>query len=75
MNVNKDVFEEKWEQIRTQTQVWWSLFTEDDLKKVEKAPIKLDKYAMMLRVKYGYTHERAKEEIKRRVAELEAKSQ
>lgn len=72
MNVNKDVFEEKWEQIRAQTQVWWSLFTEDDLKKVEKAPIKRDKYAMMLRVKYGYTHERAREEIKRRVAELEA---
>jgi hypothetical protein len=72
MNVNKDVFEDKWEQIRAQTQVWWSLFNEDDLKKVEKAPIKLDKYAMMLRVKYGYTHERARQEINRRVTELEA---
>lgn len=70
MNVNKDVFEDKWEQIRTQTQAWWSLFSEDDLKKVEKAPIKLDKYAMMLRTKYGYTHERARQEINRRVAEL-----
>lgn len=74
MNVTKDIFEAKWEQIRTKTQAWWSLFTEEDLKKVEKAPVKLDKYAMMLRVKYGYTHERAKEEIKRRVAELEAQS-
>ena len=71
MNVNKDVFEDKWEQIRAQTQAWWSLFSEDDLKKVEKAPIKLDKYAMMLRMKYGYTHERARQEINRRVAELE----
>ncbi len=70
MNINKDIFENKWEQIRTQTPVWWSLFTEEDLKKVEKAPIKLDKYAMMLRMKYGYTHERAREEIKKRVAEL-----
>ena len=50
MNVNKDIFEGKWEQIRAQTKVWWSLFTEEDLKKVEKAPIKLDKYAMMLRM-------------------------
>jgi hypothetical protein len=73
MNVNKDVFEDKWEQIRPQTQAWWSLFTEDDLKKVEKAPIKLDKYAMMLRMKYGYSHERARQEISRRVTELEAK--
>jgi hypothetical protein len=72
MKVNKDVFEDKWEQIRPQTQVWWSLFTEDDLKKVEKAPIKLDKYAMMLRMKYGYSHERARQEINRRVTELEA---
>ena len=33
MNVNKDVFEDKWEQIRPQTQVWWSLFTEDILRR------------------------------------------
>lgn len=72
MNVTKDIFEDKWEQIRAQTKVWWSLFSDDDLNKVEKAPIKRDKYAMMLRVKYGYTHERAREEIKRRVAELVA---
>jgi hypothetical protein len=71
MNINKDVFENKWEKIRAQSTVWWSLFTEEDLKKVEKAPIKLDKYAMMLRMKYGYTHERAREEISRRVAEME----
>jgi hypothetical protein len=52
--------------------VWWSLFSEEDLNKVEKAPIKADKYAMMLRVKYGYTHERAREEINKHVAGLEA---
>ena len=72
MNVNKDVFEKKWEQIRAQSQVRWGLFNDDDLKQVDKAPIKLDKYAMILRVKYGYTHERARQEINKRVAELEA---
>ena len=72
MNISKDIFENKWEQIRAQTKVWWSLFTEEDLKKVEKAPIKRDKYAMMLRVKYGYTHERAREEISKRVIDLDA---
>ena len=72
MNVNKDVFENKWEQIRAQSKVWWRLFSDDDLNKVAKAPIKRDKYAMMLRVKYGYTHERAKEEINRRLTDLEA---
>ncbi|HET9587571.1 MAG TPA: hypothetical protein VFO91_02170 [Anaerolineales bacterium] len=72
MKVDKHLFDNKWEQIRAQTKVWWSLFTEDDLEKVEKAPIKRDKYATMLRVKYGYTQERARDEINRRVAELEA---
>jgi hypothetical protein len=72
MNVNKDVFENKWEQIRAQSKVWWSLFSEDDLNKVEKATSKRDKYAMMLRVKYGYTHERAREEINNHVSDLEA---
>ncbi len=71
MNVNQDVFENKWEQIRAQSKVWWSLFSEDDLNKVEKAPIKRDKYAMMLRVKYGYSQQRAREEINKRITDLE----
>ena len=72
MQMNKDVFENKWEQIRAQSKVWWSLFSDDDLNKVEKATIKRDKYAMMLRVKYGYTHERAREEINQHITDLEA---
>ncbi|HET9912693.1 MAG TPA: hypothetical protein VFQ13_12430 [Anaerolineales bacterium] len=72
MNVNNEVFENKWKQIRAQSKTWWGLFTDADLEKVEKAPSKRDKYAMMLRVKYGYTHERAREEINKRVADLEA---
>lgn len=71
MNVNKNVFENRWEQIRAQSKAWWSLFSDDDLNKVANAPIKRDKYAMMLRVKYGYTHERAKEEINKRITALE----
>ena len=71
-NMNKDLFENKWEQIRAQSKAWWSLFSDDDLIKVEKATIKRDKYAMLLRVKYGYTHERAREEINQHITELEA---
>ena len=72
MNMNKDVFENKWEQIRAQSKAWWGLFSDDDLNKVAKAPIKRDKYAMMLRVKYGYTHEQVREEINKHIADLEA---
>ncbi|HEX5807951.1 MAG TPA: hypothetical protein VFY25_04745 [Anaerolineales bacterium] len=71
MDVNKEVFDNKWEQIRAQTKAWWGLFSDDDLDKVAKAPVKRDKYAMMLRVKYGYSHERAREEISKRITGLE----
>lgn len=71
MNVNKDIFENKWEQIRAQSNMWWGLVSEDDLNKVANAPVKRDKYAMLLRVKYGYTHEHAKEEINKRITDLE----
>ena len=72
MNVNKDIFESEWEQIRAQSKVWWSLLTEDDLTKIDKAPVKFDKYIMILRVKYGYSREGARLEINKRVTELEA---
>jgi hypothetical protein len=72
VHVNNEIFENKWDQIRTQSKAWWGLFSEDDLNKVEKAAIKRDKYAMLLRVKYGYTHERAREEINQHIVGLEA---
>ena len=43
----------------------------DDLNKVAKSPVKRDKYAMLLRVKYGYTHERARDEINEHITALE----
>ncbi len=70
--MNKDIFESMWEQIRAQSAVWWSLLTEDDLMKVEKAPVKFDKYLLILRVKYGYTRDSARVEVNKRVTELVA---
>ncbi len=70
--MNKTLFDSKWKQIRSQTTAWWSLMSDTDLIKVDKAAIKLDKYVTMLRVKYGYTSERARKEIDRHVTEYEA---
>jgi len=69
---NNEIFESRWEQIRSQSRLWWSLFSDDDLDKVEKAPVKRDKYVTMLQVKYGYTREHAREEITRRMVDLGA---
>jgi hypothetical protein len=73
--MNKDLFESKWKQIRSQSERWWSLMRDYDLNKVDKADVKLNKYVTMLQVKYGYTRQQAKIEIGNRLAELEAEQE
>jgi hypothetical protein len=70
--MNKNVFEGKWKEIRGKSKGWWSLINDLDLSRVDKAPIKLDKYVVLLQVKYGYTKQFAREEINRRIEEHEA---
>lgn len=69
--MNKNVFESKWKQIREKSKEWWSLINDIDLSRVDKAAVKLDKYVVLLQVKYGYTKQEAKEQINKRVAEYE----
>jgi uncharacterized protein YjbJ (UPF0337 family) len=66
--MNKDVFEGKWKQMRGQAKDWWGKLTDDDLERVGG---KYDKFVGLLQEKYGYTRERAEEEINRRTAEYE----
>ena len=74
MVMNKAMFEEKWNVIRSQSTAWWSLMADYDLVKVDKAEVKFDKFVTMLQVKYGYTRQKAREEIARLWSEYEAKN-
>ena len=67
--MNKDVLEGKWKQIRGEAKAWWGKLTDDDL---DRAGGRLDVLAGLLQEKYGYTRERAADEIDRRVTEYEA---
>lgn len=58
--MNKTIFEEKWNLIRGRVSARWGLMAEYDLKKVDKAEVKFDKFVTMLRVKYGYTRQEAR---------------
>jgi hypothetical protein len=69
--MNKDLFESKWKQIRSQTPAWWSLMSSHDLEKVDKAEVKMTKYTTLLQVKYGYSREEAKKEVIKRLKEYE----
>jgi len=74
MIINKTIFEEKWKEIREQSTLRWSLMSDHDLDKVEKAEVKFDKFVTMLQVKYGYTRLEAREEIARFWSEFKAQT-
>ncbi|PKN99536.1 MAG: CsbD family protein [Chloroflexi bacterium HGW-Chloroflexi-4] len=66
--MNKDIFEGKWKQISGEAKSWWGKLTDDDVK---LAAGKFEVFAGILQEKYGYTHERAVEEIDKKVSEFE----
>ena len=67
--MNKDIAEGKWKQMRGNAKTWWGKLTDDDL---DRAAGKYDVLAGLLQEKYGYTRQRADEEIDKRLKELEA---
>ena len=67
--MNKDIFEGQWKQIQGETKAWWGKLTDDDLKRVAG---KFDVFVGLLQEKYGYTRQRAVDEIDKRMTEYEA---
>ena len=67
--MNNDIFEGKWKQIRGEAKAWWGKLSDDDL---DRAAGKLEVLAGILQEKYGYTRQRATEEIDNRVTKYEA---
>ena len=70
--MNKGLFESNWKLIRSQTPGWWSLMTDEEMSKVDKADSKFDRYVTMLQVKYGYTREQAIKEVGKRLEVYES---
>ena len=66
--MNKDILEGKWKQIRGEAKGWWGKLTDDDL---DRAAGKFEVLAGLLQEKYGYTHQRAVDEIDKRVTAYE----
>jgi uncharacterized protein YjbJ (UPF0337 family) len=65
-NINRDFFVDNWNQLRGELKRWWSKLTDADIKRIggEK-----DKLIGFLQERYGYTRERAEEEIEWRLQE------
>ena len=61
--MNKDILQGKWRQIRGEMKKWWGQLTDDELDKIEGDR---DKLIGLLQEKYGYSKEKAEEELGRR---------
>jgi hypothetical protein len=71
MDMDKNDFEGKWPLLRSQSKVWWSLITDEDLERVDKAEIKFFEFVSILQLKYALDRQTAKDQIAKRVKEYE----
>jgi len=67
--MNKDIVEGKWKQMQGEAKAWWGKLTDDDL---NRAAGKFEVLTGLLQEKYGYSRERAAQEIDKHVTAYEA---
>ncbi len=63
--MNEDILEGKWKQVKGNVKNWWGKLTDDDLDRIEG---KSEKMVGLLQERYGWTKERASEELSTRLA-------
>ena len=66
--MNQDVVKGKWKQIRGKTQEWWGKLTNDDLDVIDG---NRDQLIGKIQERYGYSKERAVQEVNKRMEELD----
>lgn len=58
--MNEDILQGKWKQLRGQIQQKWGDLTDDDLNRIKGTQTEFEG---LLQERYGYTKERAKQEV------------
>ncbi len=66
--MNSDVFAGKWKQLKGSMREWWGELTDDDLERIAG---KKDKLVGILQERYGWTRERAEDEVMARLRDYE----
>jgi uncharacterized protein YjbJ (UPF0337 family) len=66
--MNEDIFKGKWKQFRGSAKQRWGELTDDELEQIEG---RRDKLVGKLQERYGYTRERAEQEVTRFMEENE----
>src|ERR671923_1103260 len=68
--LGSDILEGRWKQLRGELRAWWGRLTDDDLEQIGGQK---DKLLGRLQERYGYTRERAQQEVERRLQEYHAR--
>ena len=58
--MNADILQGKWKQLQGEIKEQWGKLTDDELDKIEG---RRDKFVGLLQERYGYTREKAEEEL------------
>jgi uncharacterized protein YjbJ (UPF0337 family) len=66
--MNQDIVRGKWKLIRGKSKEWWGKLTEDDLDMIDG---NRDQLVGKLQERYGYTRDRATQEVNLRLEELD----
>jgi len=69
--MNDDVMAGKWKQVKGNARQWWGKLTDDDL---DKMTGKSEELAGKLQERYGWSRDRANDEINRRLREMDAET-
>ena len=62
--MNADIFKGKWKQIRGEAKKWWGELTDDELDQIDGEH---DKLVGKVQERYGWTKEKARSEVNRRL--------
>jgi uncharacterized protein YjbJ (UPF0337 family) len=62
--MNQDIFAGQWRQLRGELRSWWGKLTDED---VDKIGGQKDQLIGTIQEKYGYTREKAQQEVERRL--------
>ena len=67
--MNEDVLKGQWKQAKGNVREWWGKVTDDDVDRING---KAEQLVGVLQERYGWTRERAKQEMDTRLASLKA---
>jgi len=69
--MNDDILAGKWKQVKGNARQWWGKLTDDDINRMSG---RMEELSGKLQERYGWSRQRADDEINRRLREMDTES-